>query len=637
MAEKEKKESFQALQKAYLKKIDSLDKLSKYRSLLSFVQENGNNYMAHRVRKEAKTFDVKWIQELNEGFRHIDNIIAKPRTFIEEKREVVLAALARRVSSASVTHLASHSQFVHGFDEEGNVIPEKILNISSDENYQIYENRLVMSLILRLSVFVANRYQYIKSHGETRNSNVLLVHSDFELDGVRYEVDNRIRLSVPSESGELKRVNDDLLRQIEVLQQRALYYISCPFMVKMKGAKPIHDPVSMTNLLEKNPDYKGALKLWRFLNTYTKLGIDYSILERNVKFDPEYASEIYAMMLGDVLTLKAHEADAIQIPKKEGDVNKTIIPKTLLSIDDIAFQDDRFQYAQFPQIKAAYDKLLRERKRAKGEAKLSLTQEEAKFRKRNRADERREEIIYARDIKIKNDAWREKSARIEDELAIASNQRFNEFLRAEQVRLDEIEERDKEIREQEALQLAAKRAAERMAYEDSLLGKERENVLREAREDASIEEKAFESGFALAPAPALKREEAAKGESGKTSAYDPNVFYFPPGKEGAPEVEGPLDGFAPKAEGSPSQLPPKKQSASPVLEITIPSDSELDRYPEGELSPETWDLIRYALALSKEAIREVKEKKYKKRENLLSQEGGEKTYSFPMENPEVRK
>lgn len=637
MAEKEKKESFQALQKAYLKKIDSLDKLSKYRSLLSFVQENGNNYMAHRVRKEAKTFDVKWIQELNEGFRHIDNIIAKPRTFIEEKREVVLAALARRVSSASVTHLASHSQFVHGFDEEGNVIPEKILNISSDENYQIYENRLVMSLILRLSVFVANRYQYIKSHGETRNSNVLLVHSDFELDGVKYEVDNRIRLSVPSESGELKKVNDDLLRQIEVLQQRALYYISCPFMVKMKGAKPIHDPISMTNLLEKNPDYKGALKLWRFLNTYTKLGIDYSILERNVKFDPEYASEIYAMMLGDVLTLKAHEADAIQIPKKEGDVNKTIIPKTLLSIDDIAFQDDRFQYTQFPQIKAAYDKLLRERKRAKGEAKLALTQEEAKFRKRNRADERREEIIYARDIKIKNDAWREKSARLEDEMAIASNQRFNEFLRAEQTRLDEIEARDKEIREQEAMQLAAKRAAERMAYEDSLLGKERENVLREAREDASIEEKAFESGFALTPAPALKRVEEAGQESNQTNAYDPNVFYFAPGKEGAPEVEKPLEEFAPKAEGTPSQLPPKKQSSSQVLEITIPSDSELDLYPEGELSPETWDLIRYALALSREAVREVKEKKYKKQENLLSQEGGEKTYSFPMEHPEVRK
>ena len=82
MEKSDKKESFSALQKAYLNKIDSLESLSKYRSLLGYVQDNGNNYMAHRVRREAKTFDVKWIQELNEGFRHIDNIIAKPRTFI---------------------------------------------------------------------------------------------------------------------------------------------------------------------------------------------------------------------------------------------------------------------------------------------------------------------------------------------------------------------------------------------------------------------------------------------------------------------------------------------------------------------------------------------------------------------------
>lgn len=643
MEKSDKKESFSALQKAYLNKIDSLESLSKYRSLLGYVQDNGNNYMAHRVRREAKTFDVKWIQELNEGFRHIDNIIAKPRTFIEEKREVVLAALAKRVSSASVTHLASHSQFVHGFDEEGNVIPEKILNISSDENYQIYENRLVMSLILRLSVFVANRYQYIKSHGETRNSNVLLVHSDFELDGVRYEVDNRIRLSVPSESGELKKVNDDLLHQIEILQQRTLYYISCPFMVKMKGAKPIHDPISVTNLFEKNPDYKGALKLWRFLNTYTKLGIDYSILERNVKFDPQYTSEIYAMMLGDVLTLKAHEADAIKIPKREGDVNKVIVPKTLLSIDDITFQDDRFQYTQFPQIKQAYDKLLKERKRAKGEAKMALTQEEAKFRKRNRTDERREEIIYARDIKIRGDAWREKSARYEDELAISDNQKFNEFLRKEQIRLDEIEERDRQLREEEAMQLAARRQAERVAYEDSLLGKERERILSEARTDAAIEESAFEKGFALTTTPPLMRnQEEASAAPSAQAPYDPNIFYFVPHQD-EKSFAKPLEGFAPKAEGTPvpgkegdTPFTPEK-GAEQTLEITIPTESEMDSLPEGELSEETWDLIRYAIALSKEAVKEVKTKKYQKSENLVSSSDSEKTYSFPMEHPEVRK
>ena len=638
-----KTDSFIALQSAYLKRVDSLDTLSRYPNLRAYVQENGNNYMAHRVRNEAKTFDVKWIDELNEGFMHIDNIIARPRTFIEEKRDVVLAALAKRVSSASVTHLASHSQFVHGFDDEGNVIPEKILSISSDDNYQIYENRLVMSLILKLSVFVQNRYQYIKDHGETRNSNVLLVHSDFELDGVKYEVDNRIRSSIPSESEALKKVNDDLIAQIEVLQQRCLYYISCPFMVKMKGAKPVHDPISMTNLLEKNPDYKGALKLWRFINSYTKLGIDYSIVERNVKFDEQYAKQIYAMMLGDVLTLKGHESDALRIPKKEGDLNKVVIPKTLLSIDDIAFQDDKFLYHQFPEIKAEYDKLLKAQKRAKGEEKLALTQEEAKFRKNNRRDEYREEIIHASDIKIKNDAWREKSAKYEDELAISSNQKFNDFLESEKIRLDEIEAKDKEIREREAYELARRRALERRAYEDSLLGLEREKVLAEAMGDSQIEENAFAGGYSLTPTPELRRDESQMVAPEEAEPlFDDRVFYFNKDAKDLPAVEAPVRYEAsPDAEVTlkPVEAAPEEETNAPTLEITLPSEEDVENgaYLEGELSPETWDLIRYAIALSKEARKEVSTKQYKKEENIVTNSSGEKAYSFPMEHPEVRR
>ncbi len=635
-----KTESFIALQKAYLKRVDSLDSLSRYPSLRAYVAENGNNYMAHRTRREAKTFDTKWIEELNEGFRHIDNIIARPRTFIEEKRDVVLAALAKRVSSASVTHLASHSQFVHGFDEEGNVVPEKILSISSDENYQIYENRLVMSLILKLSVFVTNRYQFIKAHEETRNSNVLLVHSDFVLDGVKYEVDNRIRSSIPSESEDLRRVNDELIRQIEVLQQRCLYYISCPFMVKMKGAKPVHDPISMTNLLEKNPDYKGALRLWRFINTYTKLGIDYSIIERNVKFDDQYAKEIYAMMIGDVLTLKGHESDALRIPKKEGDLNKVIVPRTLLSIEDIAFQDDKFLYSQFPEIKKEYDKLLKAQKRAKGEEKLALTQAEAKARKENRQEERREEIIYASDIKTRGDAWREKSARYEDELAISANQKFNDFLEAEKIRLDEIEARDKEIREKEAYELARRRALERRAYEDSLLGVEREKVLEEAMGDGEIEDRAFALGYSLTPTPELRREET--GLVAQTSVeplYDDRVFYFNKDQnKGLPEVEMPTK-LVPSDEAEVSIKPKEAtpESSAPELEITLPSQEDEALAIEGELSPETWDLIRYALALSKEAVKEVKTKKYKKEENIVVKNSEGNTYSFLMEHPDVGK
>ena len=186
----EKKVSLTSLQESYLKKIDSLKEgSSSYNDLLSYVLEHGDNYIAHRARNEARAFDESWIAAISEGLEGIDHIIAAPRTFIKEQREVVLAALAKRVSAASVTHLASHSQFIHGFDEDGNVVPEKILGIDSDEDYQTYENRFVMSLILKLSIFVENRARYIKEHGDTRNSNVLVMHSKVTIDGKTYLLD----------------------------------------------------------------------------------------------------------------------------------------------------------------------------------------------------------------------------------------------------------------------------------------------------------------------------------------------------------------------------------------------------------------------------------------------------------------
>ena len=153
-----KKDRFNKLQNSYLKKVDAFQKGSlSYRNLLEYVKEHGENVVAHRVRTEERIFDSKWVDELDAGFAAIDRIIAAPRTFIKENRHVVLAALAKRVSSASVTHLASHSQFIHGFDDDGNVIPERILTIDSDDDYQTYENRLVLSMMQKLSIFVNNR------------------------------------------------------------------------------------------------------------------------------------------------------------------------------------------------------------------------------------------------------------------------------------------------------------------------------------------------------------------------------------------------------------------------------------------------------------------------------------------------
>ena len=389
-----KKIPLKSIRNAYLKKVDSLKNGKGYEDLLSYIKANGDNYVIHRARNESRHFDAEWINELDKGLQAIDRIIANPKTFIKENATVVLAGLAKRVSSQSVTHLASHSQFVRGFDEEGNVIPEKILSISSEENYQTYENRFIMSLIMKLSVFVANRYNYVKTHGETWNTNVLLMHSKVEIDGVTYEIDNRIRLSEPAEDIAARAYNEELLAKIKLFSNRVVFYLNSPFMKKMKEAKIVHNPIAMTNILAKNPDYHQALKLWRFLDRYTQLGVDYSVEEGNVPFTDEYYDEAMNLLVGNLLTLDAKQVDKIALHEEElQDIKKrTFVPKTLTNIEDIAFLNGKFQYEQFPQVKEAYEKLIR----PKEEEPLAPTPEEARIMRLQEEDAQRDMVKIGR-------------------------------------------------------------------------------------------------------------------------------------------------------------------------------------------------------------------------------------------------
>ncbi len=660
----EKKVSLTSLQESYLKKIDSLKEgSSSYNDLLSYVLEHGDNYIAHRARNEARAFDESWIEAISEGLEGIDHIIAAPRTFIKEQREVVLAALAKRVSAASVTHLASHSQFIHGFDEDGNVVPEKILGIDSDEDYQTYENRFVMSLILKLSIFVENRARYIKEHGDTRNSNVLVMHSKVTIDGKTYEIDNRIRLSEPSDDEGMKETNDEMLAKVETMSNRVIYYLSCPFMKKMKGAKIVHNPINMTNLLEKNPDYKKCVKLWRFIDSYNKLGIEYNIVERNEEFSKEYMDEVASMMVNNILTLTAHQVDAINIPQGKGDVTKRIVPKTLLNLDDIAFMDGKFQYTQFPEIKEKW-----EQEKEEAQAKFKKDHplqapsiEEVRALKAIEKAERQEEIIYARDIHIRQEGLRDRWSRAEDRSQIDRYRRFNSFLEAEQKRLDEIEAKDASIREEEKRSFVEKLNKESEMYEDSLMSEMRKIIEDEADRDRGIEDAA--SSYQSAPLP-KEYQNGYGGFPGSDAPFYGGYGYgsnaipgggYPGNEGGYGPGYGPGSGYGGSGSGFGTGYPgsgndygsypgsgyggaqPQYASETTPLEEEAVYEALSEATPndaiEGEATEELTRLVHWAQRMAKMAVEKVRSGEYKKEENVVSHNpDGSTTYRIQMEN-----
>ncbi|GEM_PF-727887 len=461
------KQKLNHAQKAYLSRIKNLvSSSSSFQSLLLQVREQGKNYVRQTERLESKKFDGKFVDELEKGFNAIDQIIINPRTFIKESPELVEAGLAKKINAQSITHLASHTQFVHSVDEKGNVTPEKILTIHAEVDVQIYENRFIMTLIKKCSLFIEKRFLYIKDHGETLDSDLLLIKSISDIDGAKYEIDSRIKVSTPSKDGGNKEKNEDVLQRLASLRERCAYYMRSPFMADMQGAKDVANPIHMTNLIVKNPHYHAAYELWRFLDAYTELGVTYNVQEREQDFSQPYFEEILALVMADILTLHSNRVKNKTInPKKSKE--RVINPKVLFTLEDETYYDGKFLYDQFP----AYKK--------KRYSPMALTPQEAK-EERLALEENLREERYKKTL-IDEEIEKQKSKDIAKEAV----ERQKKLETEEKARIKVEKAKNKELAKQKVLEERKRKTKEKKALlkEQKELEKARRLVTRQAKSD----------------------------------------------------------------------------------------------------------------------------------------------------------
>lgn len=461
------KQKLNHAQKAYLSRIKNLvSSSSSFQSLLLQVREQGKNYVRQTERLESKKFDGKFVDELEKGFNAIDQIITNPRTFIKESPELVEAGLAKKINAQSITHLASHTQFVHSVDEKGNVTPEKILTIHAEIDMQIYENRFVMTLIKKCSLFIEKRFNFIKDHGETLDSDLLLIKSVSDIDGAKYEIDSRIKVSTPSKDGGNKEKNEDVLQRIASLRERCAYYMRSPFMAEMQGAKDVANPIHMTNLIVKNPHYHAAYELWKFVDAYTELGVSYNVSETEQDFSQPYFEEILALVMADILTLRSNRVkNKVINPKKSKD--RVVNPKVLFNLEDETYYDGKFLYDQFP----AYKK--------KRYSPMALTPEEAK-KERLALEENLREERYKKTL-IDEEIEKQKNKDIAKEAV----ERQKKLEAEEKARIKAEKAKEKELAKQKALEERKRKAEEKKALlkEQRELEKTRRSVTRQAKND----------------------------------------------------------------------------------------------------------------------------------------------------------
>ena len=315
---------------------------------LKKVINNGETYLRQTQRTETKKFDTSIIDELEEGLNAIEKIVTNPRTFIKEQPELVPVGLAKRVNTLSIRHFATHSQFVRNVNENNEVIPEKVLTIYAETDTAIYENRFVMTLIKRCLAFIQTRYNFIMEHGETRDSDLLLVHNKTVVDNITYEIDSRIKISTPSlDDGNLEK-NALLLSRLKELQTRCQGYFASPFMTEMKTAKDVSSPIHMTNMIVKHPDYHRCYLFWNFLEEYEELGITYDVKEVNQRFNDEYLDEINTHIANSLSLIHTNRIDDRKYPVDE---KETFTPEVIFTLEDETYEQGRFIYDAYPEAK----------------------------------------------------------------------------------------------------------------------------------------------------------------------------------------------------------------------------------------------------------------------------------------------
>lgn len=282
----------------------------------------GDNKLHQVNRVLHKVVDETWLTVVEEGIESIFKIVDKPRRFIATKEEVVPVALAKKISADSVRHLSQNTQFI-ATNAAGEMQPTKILNVTTEESYDLYENRFVYHLIQRLFAFVDKRTDVIFWATGDETCNVMSMES--KVDDAYEQISYKVEMTVKNKQSLVENDTDNMsvFKRIDRVRRMSRVLRQSSFCEIMNGCAKVHSPIQRTNLMMKDPDYRACYKLWQFIESYDEVGFSIEEQDSAMEFDEEYLLQMYINMITNYTVFKSllesdpRKMNEIAVEKKE--------------------------------------------------------------------------------------------------------------------------------------------------------------------------------------------------------------------------------------------------------------------------------------------------------------------------------
>lgn len=236
------------------------------------------------ITRHICVVEEDWIKAIEDGLVFVEKAIREERQFIHSQGEVLEIEKVRHISPESVRHLARHSNLITREQEDDSIIPDKLYSVERLSDYAVYENRFLYMLLCYLRDFVTLRYNKIL---ELSNKYDGLLQMNKQLDLPKQKLTCSISLHDQRQDDPFLREHNgaqQTIDRINLILNAIIALLSTPLM-EITGKSPmLKPPITKTNVLKMDNNFRGAVALYDFIIAYDKPG--YTITDRLVNLSP---------------------------------------------------------------------------------------------------------------------------------------------------------------------------------------------------------------------------------------------------------------------------------------------------------------------------------------------------------------
>ena len=365
----------------------------------------GKNEFQFSNRKVEKVVDLSWVDAVENSLEGFQNIISNPRNIIREDEIIVNVANAKKAGPDVVRHLAQHGSMVENFNEEtGEVRPSKLMQKLREDSTELYENRLVFTVLEHAFHFVKIRHNALMDAMSEEYGAKLKVTSDMENVKELVHFDMFLHIREKDDILETDEKNREVFNRISRIYRVLGTFMNSQFAEQMKQINRVKGNITKTNVLKRHPDYKKIVKLWEFLHKYDDVGYLIKVTEQNPQIDERFQQDIYHNIMFQYMILKGYleeeEERAVAEPLKTR--KRKLKPKVIRQIIEELTED--YDLPDVEIRKVLIEELTKEQLMMEEEAERLRIIEEQERRKKEEEEKRRQESERLREMEEAEEA-----------------------------------------------------------------------------------------------------------------------------------------------------------------------------------------------------------------------------------------